>query len=85
MPAAAQKKPEVNKNEGEFWVGYAGTIGTSYDIETMVLAGEELARRSRDHIRIKILGGGFPQRKTGRTCARNTLTMWNLWDMLHTI
>lgn len=60
---AAQKKPEVNKNEGEFWVGYAGTIGTSYDIETMVLAGEELARRGRDHIRIKILGGGPTKEK----------------------
>lgn len=60
---AAQKKPEVNKNEGEFWVGYAGTIGTSYDIETMVLAGEELARHGRDHIRIKILGGGPTKEK----------------------
>lgn len=60
---AVQKKPEVNKNEGEFWVGYAGTIGTSYDIETMVLAGEELARRGRDHIRIKILGGGPTKEK----------------------
>lgn len=60
---AAQKKPEVQKGEGEFWVGYAGTIGTSYDIETMVLAGEELARRGRDNIRIKILGGGPTKEK----------------------
>ena len=60
---AAQKKPEVQKGEDEFWVGYAGTIGTSYDIETMVLAGEELARRGRDNIRIKILGGGPTKEK----------------------
>lgn len=49
---------ETAKPEGEFWVTYAGTIGTSYDIRTMVLAGEELARRGYNDIRIKILGDG---------------------------
>ena len=48
----------VTKAEREFWVSYAGTIGTSYDIRTMVLAAEELAGRGRQDIRIKILGGG---------------------------
>ena len=48
----------VAKIENEFWVSYAGTIGTSYDIRTMVLAAEELAGRGRQNIRIKILGGG---------------------------
>ena len=37
---------------------YAGTIGTSYDIRTLVLTGEELIRRRRLNIKIKILGGG---------------------------
>jgi glycosyltransferase involved in cell wall biosynthesis len=49
---------EVEKPEGEFWVTYAGTIGTSYDIRTMVMAGEELMKRGRSDIKIKILGGG---------------------------
>ena len=48
----------VTKAEREFWVSYAGTIGTSYDIRTMVLAAEELAGRGRQDIRVKILGGG---------------------------
>lgn len=48
----------VPKLDGEFWVSYAGTIGTSYDIRTMVLAGEELANRGCSNIKIKILGGG---------------------------
>lgn len=48
----------VVKLDGEFWVTYAGTIGTSYDIRTMVLAAEELTKRGRKDIRIKILGGG---------------------------
>lgn len=46
------------KQEEEFWVSYAGTIGTSYDIRTMVLAGEELKKREYPNIKIKILGGG---------------------------
>lgn len=48
----------VVKLDKEFWVTYAGTIGTSYDIRTMVLAGEELEKRGYKDIRIKILGGG---------------------------
>lgn len=50
--------PGIEKEEGEFWVSYAGTIGTSYDIRTMVLAGKELENRGFSQIKIKILGGG---------------------------
>ena len=50
--------PQIRKPEGEFWVSYAGTIGTSYDIRTMVLAGKELLDRGLHQIKIKILGGG---------------------------
>lgn len=49
---------QATKQEEEFWVSYAGTIGTSYDIRTMVLAGEELKKRGYPNIKIKILGGG---------------------------
>ena len=55
---AEEHMEETAKPEGEFWVSYAGTIGTSYDIRTMVLAGEEIARRGHPEIRIKILGDG---------------------------
>lgn len=50
--------PEIQKPEGEFWVSYAGTIGTSYDIRTMVLAGKELLDRGMSQTKFKILGGG---------------------------
>lgn len=50
--------PQIPKDETEFWVSYAGTIGTSYDIRTMVLAGKELQNRGMEQIKIKILGGG---------------------------
>lgn len=55
---AEENREAVQKKEEEFWVSYAGTIGTSYDIRTMVLAGEELAKRGYSNIKIKILGGG---------------------------
>lgn len=55
---AAQHMDEIAKEDNEFWVSYAGTIGTSYDIRTMVLAGEELAKHGMPQIKIKILGGG---------------------------
>lgn len=54
----AEYGPQISKDEEEFWVSYAGTIGTSYDIKTMVLAGKELLNRGKSQINIKILGGG---------------------------
>lgn len=64
---------EVEKGEEEFWVTYAGTIGTSYDIRTMVLSGGELLKRGHHNIKIKILGGGPLQEElerlaVGRQC-----------------
>jgi len=56
---AALKADVIEKKEaGDFWVGYAGTIGKSYDIRTMVLAGEVFKKRGLDNIKIRILGGG---------------------------
>lgn len=55
---AKEMAGNIVKPEEEFWVTYAGTIGTSYDIRTMILAAEELAKRGRENIKIKILGGG---------------------------
>lgn len=54
----AEYAPQISKDAEEFWVSYAGTIGTSYDIKTMVLAGKELLNRGKSQIKIKILGGG---------------------------
>lgn len=48
----------ISKGEKEFWVSYAGTIGTSYDIKTMILAAEVLENRGLSDVKIKILGGG---------------------------
>lgn len=55
---AEQHADEVQKEEGTFWVTYAGTTGTSYDIRTMVLAAEELMKQGKTKIRFQILGDG---------------------------
>ena len=60
---AEQHADEVQKEEGTFWVTYAGTIGTSYDIRTMVLAAEELMKQGKTKIRFQILGDLAKERK----------------------
>lgn len=47
----------IDKPDGEIWVVYAGTLGASYDIETLVEAAAELRQRG-SAIRVKILGDG---------------------------
>jgi glycosyltransferase involved in cell wall biosynthesis len=49
---------EVSKREDEFWVTYAGTLGASYDIKTMLYASDELKRRGYTAIKTLIIGGG---------------------------
>jgi glycosyltransferase involved in cell wall biosynthesis len=53
--------PTIDKPAGEFWVTYAGTLGASYDIETMLRASAELGRRGYGSIKTLILGAGPDQ------------------------
>lgn len=53
-----QYKTEIEKPDEEFWITYAGSISTSYDIRTLVLAAEELLKKGEKDIRIQILGTG---------------------------
>ncbi|RGU91070.1 glycosyltransferase WbuB [Clostridium sp. AF15-17LB] len=57
--AGAEKNmPYIKKGKNEFWVTYAGTIGTSYDVRTMILAADYLKKMGYSDIHFKILGGG---------------------------
>lgn len=47
----------VVKPAGEFWVTYAGTLGASYDLSTLVQAAK-LAEPQVSGLRVKILGDG---------------------------
>ncbi len=48
----------IKKEAGEYWVTYAGTLGTSYDIKTMIQAASILKKRNIDDIKIILLGDG---------------------------
>lgn len=65
--AAAQAHlSEVNKPEGVLWTTYAGTLGASYDVETLIAAAalldQERQKKGPDNtlppVRIQILGDG---------------------------
>lgn len=48
---------EIEKPEGAFWVTYAGTLGASYDIATLIAAAEAL-KDFHPPLRVKVLGDG---------------------------
>lgn len=48
---------EIIKPEEEFWITYAGNLGSSYDIPTLIKASQELYQTNAK-IKVKILGGG---------------------------
>lgn len=48
----------IEKSDDEFWVTYAGNLGSSYDIPTMIHAAQELYKAGNRDIKIKLLGGG---------------------------
>lgn len=50
-----QYKNEIIKENNQFWVTYAGSISTSYDIKTLIDAGHALERKN---VHIQILGTG---------------------------
>ena len=66
---AAEYAERVVKPAGEFWVTYAGTIGASYDIRTLVLAAEQLKKQGYDNIKVKVLGGGPDKEKLEQLAA----------------
>ena len=49
---------QISKPKHEFWVSYAGSIGASYDIRTLVKAAAEIEREGHSDIRFKIMGTG---------------------------
>lgn len=48
----------IEKKEDEIWVTYAGTLGSTYDLYTLLDAAEVLKKKGHDNIIIKIIGQG---------------------------
>lgn len=68
--AARENASLISKNEQEFWVTYAGTLGASYDVETLIDAAATLQTRV-PLLRVKILGDG-PERAALEAHAQST-------------
>lgn len=67
--AAAANAAQVKKPADEFWVTYAGTLGTSYDIHTLIRAADILKKRGATGIRVNLLGDGPLRADFERTAA----------------
>lgn len=50
--------PEIQKPRDAFWVTYAGTLGTSYDIPTLIRAADILKKEGRERLQVMLLGDG---------------------------
>lgn len=48
----------VDKPQNEFWVGYVGALGYSYDIKSCISAVKNLRDRGIENIVLKIMGDG---------------------------
>lgn len=48
----------IRKNEDEFWLIYVGTLGKSYDIDTVIKAVAWIEKNTELNVRFKILGQG---------------------------
>ena len=51
-------EPLVKKNEGEFWVGYCGTLGHSYDLSIVMYALQKLRAQGIENVRFIVIGSG---------------------------
>lgn len=54
---------DVSKPEDEFWITYAGTLGESYDLSTLIDAAALLHKAGYGDIKVKILGSGPDEHK----------------------
>ena len=49
---------EIQKNKDEFWISYAGTIGSSYDLITIIKSVDKIKKEKNINVILKILGHG---------------------------
>ncbi len=58
--------PEVNKKKDEFWVGYIGNLGNSYDFKNVFIALSKLKQEGITNIKFIIVGDGDKRGKIER-------------------
>lgn len=65
----ARKNAVTDKPAGELWLGYCGTLGTSYDLTCVFDALALLRQRGQAPPKFLVMGDG-PRRKEFEACAR---------------
>lgn len=54
----AEKNQLIEKTKGEFWLGYVGTLGNSYDIKIVIDALKILEDKGHKNIKFIVMGDG---------------------------
>lgn len=60
---AQTNMPLVNKEINEFWITYTGTMGSSYDIETLIKSIQILNSKGLKNIKLILIGSGPLQKR----------------------
>jgi glycosyltransferase involved in cell wall biosynthesis len=63
-------RDEFRLPEGRLLATFVGTLGRSYDIETIIRAAELLARRGRDDVHFVVVGSGDKERMLKQMASR---------------
>lgn len=53
-----ETEPVMKKPEGEFWIGYCGTLGHSYDLSVVIHALQHLKNQGIMNVRFVVIGSG---------------------------
>lgn len=69
----AKYSAKIEKSDDEFWIGYAGTIGTSYDLKTLIDAVKQLNDRGFTDIGLKVLGQGPEEKELKEYINKNNI------------
>lgn len=64
----------IEKEANEFWVTYAGSMGKSYDIKTLIMAAEKILKTGNDKIKIKLLGAGPEKERLEELVQKESIT-----------
>lgn len=77
---AEENRQFIEKAEGEFWVSYAGSISTSYDIINVIHAAEILSQdEETSNIHFQILGTGSEKEALEKYIEENKVLNVHFW------
>ncbi len=62
---------EIEKGEDDFWIGYVGALGHSYDIDGVIAALKQLKERGIENIKFIVMGEGPLRARFEQTAAES--------------